>query len=159
MICPGPAVLGTTPCPGTQIMQTNRGGVSVPTENCNLNLWLCSGCPSFTGYTRAGLSNTLKTYCSKWENVPFTLDLNSTQRNERSHSKDQDVGKHSRKRWASAVESREAFLTKRASAFCKSQLGRCWWRVRVVGERRRDLQGRQRDGAAVQDAAALGFGV
>lgn len=39
----------------------------------------------------------LKSYCSKWENVPFVLDLNSTQRNERSHGKDQDVGKHSRK--------------------------------------------------------------
>lgn len=31
----GPVVLGTIPCPGTQIIPTNRGGVSVPTENCN----------------------------------------------------------------------------------------------------------------------------
>lgn len=32
---------------------------------------------SFTGYRRAGPSNTLTSHCSKRGNVPFTLDLRS----------------------------------------------------------------------------------
>lgn len=146
-----PCCAGSHPLP-RQMIQTNRGGVSVPTENCisrgllgatPKSVAFAVGCPSFPGYTRAGLSNALKSYCSKWENVPFTLDLSGAQRNERSHSKDQHVAERSRKGPGIGSGIPRGFSDRKGIGFLQTaapvRLSRCralsgWW-ARGAGSR------------------------
>lgn len=78
-------------------------------------------------------------------------------------SKNQDIGKHSRKGLGIGSRIPRGFCLRKGIGSLQItapvRLGRCWWRVRGVGERRRELQGGQREGAVEQPAAALGYGM